>query len=196
MPGGIGAIIRDLFEKQIAGRQIHAAQDHALQKRFIHCPNDLADLALRPALLLPRSGRLSHRRFQPLHDASEGGGRTAHLGVEMQPRKKLAHGLTADPALEPKRIQSRDDQTRQPLTPVFGFPQPGFGMAVAALHGLLQAVHTALGQARLVRKLPYALGSILTQTLDNSQAFIPKSHVGQSSDDVLNSWRNSAPQRT
>jgi hypothetical protein len=34
------------------------------------------------------------------------------------------------------------------------------------------------------------------ETCQNPQAFVPKSHVGLSSEGCLNSWWNSVPQRT
>ena len=69
-------------------------------------------------------------------------------------------------------------------------------MAPTALPGLLETMHTAFGQARLLGQLANALLATVTQTLDNLKAFIPKSHVGRLSEGCLNSCRNSAPQRT
>jgi hypothetical protein len=37
---------------------------------------------------------------------------------------------------------------------------------------------TALGKARLLGYASYALPPVVTKTLENPQAFVPKSHVG------------------
>jgi len=39
-------------------------------------------------------------------------------------------------------------------------------------------MHAALGKPRLMGQVSNALGGIVTQTLENLQAFVPKSHVG------------------
>jgi hypothetical protein len=69
-------------------------------------------------------------------------------------------------------------------------------MDALALHGLLETMHTALGKAGLLGNASHALPAVVTKTLENPQAFGPKSHVGLSSEGCLNSWRNSAPQGT
>jgi hypothetical protein len=69
-------------------------------------------------------------------------------------------------------------------------------MDTPALHGLLEMVHTALGQPGLLGHASYALPAVVTKTLENQKAFVPKSHVGLCSGGLLNSWRNPAPQRT
>jgi len=51
-------------------------------------------------------------------------------------------------------------------------------VAVTALQGLLKSMHATLGKPRLMGQVSYALGGIVTQTLENPQAFVPKSHVG------------------
>src|SRR5262245_11547238 len=96
----------------------------------------------------------------------------------METRKKLAHRIQPHAALEAKGIECGDDEARQPRAAVFGFPEPGFRVAVTALHGLLKPMHAALGKPRLMGKVSNALGGIVTQTLENPQAFVPKSHVG------------------
>ena|SRR2546428_2967391 len=69
-------------------------------------------------------------------------------------------------------------------------------MAVAALHGSLETMHTAFRQAGLLGQLANALGAMITKTLENPEAFVPKSHVGRFSEESLNSWWNSVLQRT
>ncbi len=55
-------------------------------------------------------------------------------------------------------------------------------MAVSALHGLLETMHAAFGQPSLLGHLANALLGVRTKTLENPQAFVPKSHVGLSSE--------------
>ena len=55
-------------------------------------------------------------------------------------------------------------------------------MATSALPGLLETMHTAFGQARLLGQTPHTLLAVITQTLDNLKAFIPKSPVGRLSE--------------
>ena len=50
-------------------------------------------------------------------------------------------------------------------------------MAVTALHGLLKPMHAALGKPRLMGQVSYALGGVVTQTLE-IRRLLPKSHVG------------------
>src|SRR5437763_6919475 len=69
-------------------------------------------------------------------------------------------------------------------------------MDVPVLHGLLETMHAALGQSRLLGDASHALSPIVTEALENPQAFVPKSHVGLFSGGWLNSWRNPAPQST
>jgi hypothetical protein len=47
-----------------------------------------------------------------------------------------------------------------------------------------------------MRELSDALFPVVTKRLANAQASVPKSHVGLFSEGWLNSWPNSAPQRT
>ena len=51
-------------------------------------------------------------------------------------------------------------------------------MNVPPLHGLRKTMHTALGQPSLLGNASHALCPVVTKTLENPQAFVPKSHVG------------------
>jgi len=51
-------------------------------------------------------------------------------------------------------------------------------MGPSSLHGLLETMDTAFGQARLLGQTPHTLRAVLTKTLENLLAFLPKSHVG------------------
>ena len=92
--------------------------------------------------------------------------------------EKLTHRIHPHAALEAKGIERGDDQARQPLPAVFGFPEPGFRVAVATLHGLRETMHAAFGKAGLLGKASHTLCPVVTKTLENPQAFVPKSHVG------------------
>jgi hypothetical protein len=96
----------------------------------------------------------------------------------MQPREKLAHRVEPHTALQPEGIERGNHQAGHPLPALCGFPQPGFRVAVAALYRLGETMHTAFGEPRLVGKASHALAAVLTETLENPSAFLPKSHVG------------------
>ena len=100
----------------------------------------------------------------------------------MQTSEKLAHRVEPHPALQPERIERGDDQARQPLPAICGFPEPGFRVAVAALHGLGETMHAAFGQAGLLGHAAHAGGGIVTKTVENLSTFVPKSHVGRFSE--------------
>jgi len=51
-------------------------------------------------------------------------------------------------------------------------------MATAPLHSLLEAMHTAFGKPSLVGQTSHTLHAVVTKTLENAPAFVPKSHVG------------------
>src|SRR4051794_7379675 len=114
----------------------------------------------------------------------------------METSKKLTHGVQPDTPLEAERIEPGNDQADQPLPAVCGFPQPGLRMDAPARDGLRKTMHTTLRQPRLLGNTAHTLRAILTQTRENLEAFLPKSHVGRLSEGGLNSGRNSAPQRT
>src|SRR6516162_11613495 len=96
----------------------------------------------------------------------------------MQMHDKLADRFATHAALETKDIEGGHQQTREPTSAVFGFPQPRFRVAVSAFHGLCETMHTALGKAGLLSNAAHALLAVVTKTLENPQAFVPKSHVG------------------
>jgi hypothetical protein len=100
----------------------------------------------------------------------------------MQTSKKLASRVETHPALQPKGIERGNHQARQPLPAVCSFPEPGFRVAVAVLHGLRETMHAAFGQARLLGNATHALGGMVTKTVENPEAFVPKSPVGRFSE--------------
>src|SRR5262249_31540016 len=118
------------------------------------------------------------------------------MGLKAQPAEKRADAVGAHASLEAENIEGRHYQAQQPPTPFFGFPSPRLWVAIAAFHRLFEPMHAALGKPGVLGNAPYTLPAVVTKTLENSQAFRPKSHVGRSSRRCLNSWRNSAPQST
>ena len=84
--------------------------------------------------------------------------------------------------LEPKERERRDGQVRQPLPAVCGSQATGCRGAVAAFHRQLETMYTAFGAPRLGSEVSHALAAVLTKPLENPQAFLPKSHVGQGSE--------------
>ena len=58
-------------------------------------------------------------------------------------------------------------------------------MAMSARHRLCEAIHTAFGKPGLMGQLPNALPAVLEKKLEKPMAFIPKSHLGQSSEGGL-----------
>ena len=121
----------------------------------------------------------------------------------MQTREKLTDRFHPHATLEAKGIQRGHHEASEPLAAFLRFPQPGFWMAVPALHRLRVTMDTALGKPGLMGKLPNTLLAVFTKTGENPKAFVPKSPVeggcetfGQSSGGWLNSCRNSAPQHT
>jgi hypothetical protein len=177
LPRGIGAIVRHRFQHKRACREVHADQDHPFEERFIHGPHNLAHLPTGAPVLLPGCRGLQPRSLQRRHHTAQGCGRTPHLGLQRETRAKLAHRVQPHAALEAKGRECGDDEARQPRAAVCGCPAPGVRVAVTALHGLLKPMPAALGTPRLRGTVSHALGGIVTQTLENPQAFVPKSHV-------------------
>jgi hypothetical protein len=85
------------------------------------------------------------------------------------------------PAFEPKGIERGHDETDEPLAALWRFPPPGFGMAMSARHRLCETIHTAFGKPGLMSQLSDTLCAMIEKKLENAMAFIPKSHVAQSS---------------
>jgi hypothetical protein len=96
----------------------------------------------------------------------------------METSEKRAHRVHPHAALEAEGLERGDHEARQPTAALCGFPQPGLWMNVPPLHGLRKTMHTALGQPSLLGNASHALCPVVTKTLENPQAFVPKSHVG------------------
>src|SRR6266542_3394595 len=126
----------------------------------------------------------------------QGAGRTAHLRLQVQTTEKLAERFGPNTALEAESIERRHHEADEPTAACFRFPPPGLRVGISALHRLFETMHTALGDPGLMGHLTDALLGVVTKSIENQQTFGPKSHVGLSSEGRLNSWSNSAPQRT
>ncbi len=179
--------------QHIAADQVDEHQHHVLQERFIDGANNRSNLAPGDALTFPLRGGFQDQMLKLLHDDSQRTGRTPDMLVEVQVSEKLAHGLCANATLEAKEIEDRHDQADQPATPLLGFPKPGLGMAMSALHGLAQTMNAAFGKAGLRGNLTNTGLGVMPNAVENQAAFSPESHVGRSSAAGLNSWLNLAP---
>jgi hypothetical protein len=51
-------------------------------------------------------------------------------------------------------------------------------MHVPVLHGVLEAMHAALGETRLLGKASHALSAVITKALANLKTFVPQAHIG------------------
>jgi hypothetical protein len=96
-------------------------------------------------------------------------------------REKLAERLEADAAFETEGLEGRHHQTREPTAAILGFPPPRLRGAVSAFDGLVETMHTALGNPRLTGQLSSTLCGVNTKTLENEHACGPKSPGGLSS---------------
>ena len=47
-------------------------------------------------------------------------------------------------------------------------------MATSSRHGLLETMHTAFGQSRLLGKAAHTLRAVVTKIFDKSEGFCPK----------------------
>src|SRR2546425_4835752 len=118
------------------------------------------------------------------------------MGLKAKPAEKLADAVGSHASLEAENIEGSHHQAQKPPVPCFGFPQPRLWVAISAFHRLCETMHAALGKPGVLGNLANALRGVVTKSVENPQAFGPKSHVGRSSDGWLNSGWNSVLQRT
>src|SRR4030095_12508496 len=147
-------------------------------------------------LVLPSCGRLQDRLLQHVRHTAQGAGRTADMRLKAQTTEKLADRFGPNAALEAEGIERRHHQADEPTAACLRFPPPGLRVLIAALHRLLETMTPALGEPGLMGNLADALLGVVTKSVENPKTFGPQSHVGLSSEGKLNSWWNSAPQRT
>src|SRR6266404_9271786 len=113
-----------------------------------------------------------------------------------QTTEKLADRFGPNASLETEGIERCHDEADEPTAACFRFPPPGLRVLISAFHRLFEAMHTALGEPGPMGNLSDALLCVVTKSVENPKTFGPKAHVGLSSAGRLNSWSNSAPQRT
>jgi hypothetical protein len=118
------------------------------------------------------------------------------MPLKMQTSEKLAYRFHPHAALQAKDIERGHHQAGEPTPTFLGFPQLRLRLAVSARHCLAKTMHTALGEAGLLGYSSNTLLAVITKTLENEKAFVPKFHVGLFSEGLLNSCRNSVPQST
>ncbi len=118
------------------------------------------------------------------------------MPVQMETGEKVADRFRPDTALESEQIERGHHQALEPSSAVIGFPKPRLGFDTAAIDGLPQAMHIALGKSGLLGNPLNTLTTVIPNKLENSNTFVPKSHISQLSEGVLNSAMNSILQST
>src|ERR1051325_11128932 len=119
------------------------------------------------------------------------------MDLQAQPAKKLAECLGSHASFEAEHQHRGHDQADQPGAAGLGLPQRRLRVADSATHGLQVAMHATFGKPGALRQAPDALLTVLTNRVENENAFGPQSHsVGPCSEGWLNSCRNSAFQST
>jgi hypothetical protein len=115
----------------------------------------------------------------------------------VQAAEKLAECLGSHAPFGAEHKQGGYDEADEPGTACLCFPQRRLRVAIAAIHGLKMAMHAAFGKPGAIRQAPDALFAMLTNRLENDNAFGPQSHgVGPCSEGWLKSWLKSALQST
>src|SRR5262249_22561702 len=140
----------------VAAGKVHEYQDHALQEGFIYGPDNRSYLAMGNTLLLPNRGGFQDALLQRVHHASQGTGRTAHLGLQVKTAEKLADRFGSNPTLETEHKESGHDEADEPGSAFWRFPQPRLGVAVSACHRLRVAMHAAFGKPGVTSQLSHA----------------------------------------
>ena len=119
------------------------------------------------------------------------------MRIQAKTPEKLAECLGSHTPFEAEHKQGRHDQADQPGAACLCFPKRRLRVAVSAMDCLEAAMHAAFGKSRSICKAPDALLAVVTNRVENANAFGPQSHgVGLRSEGCLNSWRNSASQGT
>jgi hypothetical protein len=105
--------------------------------------------------------------------------------LQVKTAEKLADRFRSNPPLEAKDKEGGHNQAQEPSAACFRFPPPRLGMSVSTFHCLEVTMHAAFGKSGLLGKASNALVAICTNRVDNLKTFVPKSHVGRSSDGWL-----------
>src|SRR5215471_4017696 len=119
------------------------------------------------------------------------------MGLQAQTAEKLAEGFGSHASFEAEHKERGHKQADEPGAACLRFPQRRLRGAVSAIHGLQVAMDAAFGEPRAIRQAPDALFAMLTNRVENDNAFGPQSHsVGPCSAGWLKSWLKSALQST
>src|SRR5215471_13753612 len=119
------------------------------------------------------------------------------MGLQAQTAEKLAEGFGSHASFEAEHKERGHKQADEPGAACLRFPQRRLRGAVSAIHGLQVAMDAAFGEPRAIRQAPDALFAMLTNRVENDNAFAPQSHsVGPCSAGWLKSWLKSALQST
>src|SRR5215468_10736691 len=119
------------------------------------------------------------------------------MGLQAQTAEKLAEGFGSHASFEAEHKERGHKQADEPGATCLRFPQRRLRGAVSAIHGLQVAMDAAFGEPRAIRQAPDALFAMLTNRVENDNAFAPQSHsVGPCSAGWLKSWLKSALQST
>src|SRR5215467_1119303 len=111
--------------------------------------------------------------------------------------KKLAECLGSHAPFETEHQQACHDQADKPGTTCLGLPKRRLRGAVSAIDRLKVSMHATLGKPGAIRQAPDALLTVVTNRVDNDNAFGPPSHgVGPCSEGWLTSRRKLALQST
>src|SRR5688572_17508782 len=118
------------------------------------------------------------------------------MGLHTEMAEKLTDRLGAHTAFEAKHKQRGHDQADEPGAAGLRFPKPRLRVASSAIPGLEVAMHAAFGKPGAIRQTPDALLTVFTNRVEKDNALGPQSHIGRSSEEGMNSGRNSVPQST
>src|SRR6266849_4347527 len=102
--------------------------------------------------------------------------------LKTQTTEKLADRFGPNAAREAEGRERRHHQADEPTAAGFRVPPPGLRVGIATCPRLLETMHTACGQPRLVGNPANTLFPVVTKTIENLQTFGPYSHVGLSSE--------------
>ena len=118
------------------------------------------------------------------------------MGRKAQPADKRADALGAHAALEADNSEGSHHEAQKPPVLFCGGPPPRLWGAIAAFHRLCETMPPALGAPGLMGNVADALLGVVTKSVENPKTFGPQSPVGLSSEGILHSGSNTAPQST
>src|SRR5262245_49327620 len=108
------------------------------------------------------------------------------MPFQAQTAEKFAQCFRSYPSFKAKHKQGGHDQTDQPGTAGWRFPQRRLRVAISAIHGLEVSMYAAFGQPGAIRQAPDALLAVFTNRVENDNTLGPQSHgVGPCSEGWL-----------